>query len=157
MISGAGSSILTTSKYYKIQSLFMIILVVMIIIFNFIFIPLYGIVGAAVATFLAKLIYNFIRYFYLRFKLDMHPYDYRFLLVAGISIFSFGVGYFIPSIRFEDNLFPYFDVIIDLCVRSSTILVLFMTLVLSLKISDDINSRYHVFKDITLRKVGFRS
>ncbi len=151
MCTGAGASILGNSKDYKVHSLFMIILVVMVIIFNFLFIPVYGISGAAFATLLAKFIYNLIRFIYLKKRFNMQPYDYRFLLVAAISILSFTVGYFIPSIRFENNIFPYFDVIIDLCVRSLSILIVFMTLTLSLKISEDINSRFRVFKALVFK------
>ncbi|MDR1760957.1 MAG: hypothetical protein LBR55_00760, partial [Bacteroidales bacterium] len=57
MASGICSHIISNSPQYKKLSHFTVALLVMVIIFNFLFIPLWGITGAAIALCLAKLLY----------------------------------------------------------------------------------------------------
>ncbi|MBN2681861.1 MAG: oligosaccharide flippase family protein, partial [Bacteroidales bacterium] len=66
MLAGTSASILGNSKKYHMQALFMTIMIVLIIVTNYIFIPKYGIEGAAFASLLSKAIYNLIRFIYLK-------------------------------------------------------------------------------------------
>jgi len=47
MAGGSNDSLITYSKYFKVTTLFLTIFTILIVVFNFIFIPLFGIIGAA--------------------------------------------------------------------------------------------------------------
>ncbi len=133
MASGVSSAILTNSKKYRIQAVFLIIMILLLISANFILIQKYHIVGAAIALFISKFIFNLIKYFYLWYRFKLQPFDYRSLLVIIIAISVYGITYLIP----EFELFY-----IDIIVRSSAITLLFGVLIFSFKISEDINNGF---------------
>lgn len=131
MLSGTSSSILGNSKRYRMQSVFMVVMIGLIIVTNIIFIPEYGIEGAAFASLLSKLIYNLIRFLYLKFVFNMQPYNFKFLIVAIACVGSYYLGYLLP----EQNHF-----ITDIIIRSSITGGAFLSVIYFLNISEDINA-----------------
>jgi len=130
MLCGASTAIISTSKYYKYQAYFMLLLIVLVIASNFAFIPLWGIVGAAVASLSSKLIVFILRYIFLLKKFKFQPYNTKFLLVVLIGGITYACGYFMPSF---DNL------ILSLVLKSAVIATVFFILLLILKPSEDIH------------------
>lgn len=111
----------------------MIFQIIIVVITNYIFIPLYGITGAAFATLVSKFIIDFIRYLIVLIMFKLQPYNMKFLVVLIFSAISFAAGYIIPEF---DNY------IIDIIVRSAVIAVIFVILILGFRISEDINLVY---------------
>ncbi|HBF88842.1 MAG TPA: polysaccharide biosynthesis protein [Bacteroidales bacterium] len=130
MATGVNGTIISTSKYYKIHTYIMIFLIALIIVTNLIFIPIYGIVGAAFGSAISVFVFNIVRYLFLLSKYKMQPFNYKHLLIIGISAFSYLSVYFIPEI--ENLLF-------DILIRSSIMTIVFVIPVYFLKISDEIN------------------
>ncbi|MCD4772343.1 MAG: lipopolysaccharide biosynthesis protein [Bacteroidales bacterium] len=130
MAGGVNNMILFTSKYYKIHTLFILIFVVVIVISNLIFIPMYGIVGAALASALSNFIFMLIEFIFLKVKFKFQPYNYKFLLVLAISGFAYLISYFVPIFN---------NYIIDIIVRSLLITIIFVGLILIFKLSEDID------------------
>ena len=93
MAGGTNDSIITYSKEYKITTLFLIMLGVLVISLNFIFIPIYGMTGAAFASLLALLFYNLLKMLFIRIKYGLNPYNVQYLYIIAIS----AVIYFIVS------------------------------------------------------------
>lgn len=141
MTAGVSGMIIGTSKYYKLNAVFIFIFLIFLVSLNFIFIPLYGLSGAAIATALAKLIYTFIRFIFLKVKYKMQPYNYKFLLLIVISVIAYLAGYILPEAG---------NFIIDIIYRSLMLLFVFTILLLLLNISDDVNS---IFRGI-IKKTG---
>ncbi len=139
MLGGMNSIIISISRYYKVQTYFMIILVVLIIITNLIFIPLYGIVGAAIASALSNLIFNLLKFFFLWIKFKFQPYDYKYILILIFAVISYYIGYLIPQL-------DYF--ITDIIIRSLVIAFVFGSLVLLFKISDEFNNKFNIILSI---------
>lgn len=133
MLSGVSASIIGNSKHYRMQALFMAIMVVLIVVTNYIFIPIYGIVGAAFASFLAKMAVNLMRFVYVWYKFKMQPYDYKTLIAAGAGLLAFGVGFIIPD---PGNF------IADIAIRSIAVTVVFIPLVLVFKLSEEMNNQF---------------
>ena len=131
MSTGINSMIIQTSEYYKINTLFIFIFLILLIVSNIILIPILGITGAAIGSLISNAFSNLLRFVFLKKKYNMQPFDYRIPLLILIGGFSYLVGYIIPT--FE-------NFVIDIIVRSSITGILFMILVLKLKISDDINN-----------------
>ncbi len=131
MASGVAGSILGNSHKYRLQAFFMLIMILLLILANFILIPMYQIVGAAIASFIAKFAFNLIRYFYIWYRFKLQPFDYRSLIVIGISLFTYGITYLLPQIS------TYY---VDILIRGTAISIIFGCLIYFLKISDDINN-----------------
>jgi O-antigen/teichoic acid export membrane protein len=134
MVAGTGSIIIGTSKNYRMQTVFQFILVSLLIITNWLFIPLLGITGAAIATLISKIIVNLIRYIYIFKKYKLQPYNYKFLIVLLIAIISLFMSKFLPE---------FSNYIIDIIVRSSIMSGLFFLLILFFKVSGEINDQFN--------------
>ena len=132
MAGGVNNMILFTSKYYKIHTLFILIFVIVIVVSNLIFIPMYGIVGAALASALSNFVFMFIEFVFLRIKFNFQPYNYKFLVVLAIGGFAYLISFFVPIL---DNF------ILDIIVRSLLITFIFVGMILIFKISEDINQK----------------
>ena len=130
MATGVSKSVIGTSKYYKVQSLAMVGLAVLVVITNYIFIPLYGVAGAGFASFVSLFIFNAFRYFFIWFKFKMQPYNYKHGLVVVIAIGLFFISKLLPM---TNNYF------IDIPYRSLIITILYAISVYSLNISPEVN------------------
>jgi O-antigen/teichoic acid export membrane protein len=133
MAGGTSNMILFTSKKYKTHTFFMVILVGLIILTNYIFIPIFGIVGAAIASALSFLIFNLIKYFYLNKKFGFRPYDFRSLLVLLFTILTYGASLALP----KSNSF-----VVDIIIRSLFITVLYLCLIIGSRVSTEINQKF---------------
>ena len=131
MATGANSSLMGTSKYYKVQSYLLLILVVALVALNLVLIPLWGLTGAAISSAVALGLLNLLRFLFLWIKFDLQPYNLRFVYVILIGIFSFAIAYAIPvKLHF----------ILDILIRSTVFSLLFLLPVYFFKISKDLNN-----------------
>lgn len=126
---GINSDIIATSPKYRFDALFNILYLIICIILNVILIPLYGALGAAFATFFSMLLFNFVKWNFIRKKFSMQPYDLKYFFIILISMISFLAGYLIPVIG---------NVFIDIFVRSVAALLVFFTPLLYFKLDPDI-------------------
>ncbi|GAA0871074.1 hypothetical protein GCM10009117_02190 [Gangjinia marincola] len=76
-ILGNNNSILFNSDYYRMVLLFGVVLALVAFILNILFIPQFGIMGAALATFLAIFLYNTVKLIFVYKKFKMHPFTYK--------------------------------------------------------------------------------
>jgi len=144
MFAGVSGTIMGNSKYYKTLSFFMIILVFLLIISNYILIPLYGITGAALASFLSYCVFVALRYFFLLNKYKFQPIKIGHLYVLLLGVFVMIVlEYTIPKAN-------YF--ILDIAIRGAVITIIFGVGVVLLNVSDDINKKINNLKHKLLKK-----
>jgi O-antigen/teichoic acid export membrane protein len=144
MSTGINNTIIATSKYYKAQSLFMTIFVIIVIISNYFFIPIWGIIGAAIANAVSLFLFNLMRWIFLWKKFNLQPFNYKYLLVLLFSLIAFLPGYYLPAIK------PFF---VDIIVRSGMIFIIFSMLIYFSKVSSDINDRVHIYISWILKKI----
>lgn len=130
LASGANGEILLNSKYYKYDLLFNSSLVVLAVITNLLFIPMWGITGAALATALSLFLYNVAKCVFIYIKFQIQPFTVKTLLILAISAATLVVNFLLPVL---DNF------VVDLVVRSSIVTAVFATLVLALQVSPDLN------------------
>jgi O-antigen/teichoic acid export membrane protein len=138
MLTGTATFILANSKYFRFQTYYIIILVGLIIITNYLLIPVWGLTGAAVATLLSKIISNFMRFIILNRKFGLQPYNFKFVLIIAVSLAAYFAQYFIPE---SGNLYA------DIIIRSGIMSVVFIALTLGLNISPEVNERFKSLKD----------
>jgi O-antigen/teichoic acid export membrane protein len=85
-----NSEILVFSKYFRFNLILTIGMSGLIILANYLLIPIYGIEGAAMGSAAVMLAFNLVKYGYLKMKLNLDPFSYETLkiLFVGVMIFT---------------------------------------------------------------------
>ena len=130
MGTGFNYIIMMTSKHYRFDGIFMIIILFLTIFLNYLLIPIYGITGSAIATATTIAAYNIMRWLFLLFKFKMQPYDLNNVKIIVIAAIAFLPGYFMPYLNF---------LVIDIAVRSGIVGGLFILLLLKTEAAPEIN------------------
>lgn len=141
MGTGANSRIIAFSKYYRIALWFMFVLIVLVIATMYLLVPVWGITGAAVAISISFLVYNFMRFLFLKLKYNMQPFSYRFFIV----ILSFLLAYLLARLFHQQNL------LLDILIKSTVFTTIYVVLIVSFKTSKDINSILKLVKEKILK------
>jgi O-antigen/teichoic acid export membrane protein len=134
VILGNNNAIILNTKYYKWVLFFGLVLVFLMVVLNMIFIPIYGIDGAALATLISVIIYNSIKLLFVVKKMNLFPFTKKTVHSFGIIIFLFVIFYFWD--------FP-FHAIVNIILKSILITVVYIYLNYTWKISHEINSVIH--------------
>jgi len=129
---GVSPHIIVNSKYYRYLSYFLIGFAVMLIVTNLLLIPIYGIVGAAIASLISKFIFNLVKFYFLYNKYKLQPFTIKYVYLIIIGLATYFISSLMPSLS---------NFIIDIILRSLLISVLFIVPVYFLKISEDLNQR----------------
>ena len=129
-LMGCNNVVLFNSDYYRVVLLFGVILTVLTVILNIVFIPVFGINGSALATFLAISIYNTIKIYFVKAKFNMMPFDKNTAKVLMLIILSTALFYFWE--------FP-FHPIINIAFKTLLASGIYVLVVLKLNVSDDIS------------------
>lgn len=94
LVLGNNNSIIFNSKYYKAVLALGIMLTVITVVLNMIFIPLYGINGAAIATLISITIYSGSKLYFVVKRMDLYPFTSETLKAFGLLITLFLSFYF---------------------------------------------------------------
>ena len=132
MATGINSIILVNSKYYKYDTLFFLVIIVITIILNHILIPSYGIIGSAIATMIATIAFNGFRTWFIFYKYKMQPFSMTNLYILGIAIIAYIVTIQIPENINISN--TNISVLVNLFLRSISISLLFLGSIYALKL-----------------------
>lgn len=127
---GNNNSILFNSDYYRLVLWTGVMLAGAAFLFNIIFIPAFGLIGAALATFLAFFLYNTVKLFIVYQKFGIHPFSKKtFLGLICIAVFSAGFSFW------DFRVHPFLNIIL----KSLLIVVLYLPLIRFLNLSPDMN------------------
>jgi O-antigen/teichoic acid export membrane protein len=87
--TGINGTIINTSKHYKADLYFQVALVFMTVIMNIIFIPIYGLNGAALATGITLAFHNSLKSLFVLYKFKIHPFTLKtvYVLIIGVVLF----------------------------------------------------------------------
>ena len=127
---GSNNAILFNSDYYRMVLIFGVILVVLMVFLNMLLIPLLGINGSALATFIAMCIYNTIKLYFVYKKFKILPFT--------INTFKVGVLILVGVLLFYSWDFP-FHPIINITLKSGFISLGYLYVVHKFKLSDNIS------------------
>ncbi len=134
MGAGNNDSIITYSKYYKMTTVFLITLVLLIIIFNFLLIPTYGMTGAAIASLLAIFIFNFTKFIFIKLKFGYNPYNLQYIVALGYAAIVYIIVIILPDL---DNFI--FEIAIDSIVATLFFYILIRYLPMARELNSSIN------------------
>ena len=138
MYFGLNGTIFVTSKKYKYDIIFTICLLFIVIAMNLVLIPIYGMIGAAISTSFAYLVYNFGRLIFVWNAFSLNPFKLGqlkvFILFSGLyalfeiisistgnifaniiirwSIYMVIIGFAFLIIKIEPEISDYFDLVI---------------------------------------------
>jgi len=138
LAGGSNDSIISFSRYYKFTTLFFVIFLFLVFSFNLYFIPERGITGAAIASVLAILIFQFIKIVFIYIKFGFQPFNWKFVHVSAAAVTTYLVTNLIHPIQ------PY---IADIAIRSLLVTVLYGGFVFFTEVSPDINQSIHHFTE----------
>lgn len=144
MSVGVSANLLTTSPAYRIHTYLLLGFMILVIISNFIFIPVWGMVGAAVASFFSKTIHDVLRVFIIFKKYKMFPFTWKTILTIILIPISILVMSFLPQME---------NHILDIIIRSSLVSVFYVLMSYLLKLSPDINERIDVYYNTVRRMI----
>jgi len=136
MLSGMSVNIIATSAAYKWQNWLMIIMILLVILTNMLFIPRFGMAGAAFASMLSTLTICLIRFILIWKLFGFQPYNWKYIIITLIIAGLYLLFFFIPGMA----LIP------DLLVRSISVTILYFGMILWFRFSDEYDS---LFKRIT--------
>jgi O-antigen/teichoic acid export membrane protein len=127
---GNNNSILFNSDYYRIVLLIGVLLVLVAFALNLIFIPSFGIEGAAIASFIAFFIYNSAKIWLVHKKFNFLPFTSKTWLVLFIGVVLSLAFYF-----WDFNFNP----VLNIALKSILIGVSYIALAYFLNFSSEVN------------------
>lgn len=129
--SGINGGIIMTSRYYLFSTYITMSLIFITLFTNWIFIPVYGIVGAAMATAISLLLFNLAAFLFLLVKFKMQPFTIKTVLAVIIAFLALFLTGLLPEIG---------SPIVNILMQSIVILCIYIPLIVTFKISEDINA-----------------
>ncbi len=94
LILGNNNAIIFNSKYYKAVLFLGLLLAFLAVSLNMIFIPMYGINGAAIATLISITLYSIAKLLFVVLKMKLYPFSHKtYLSFAIFVLFFFGFYY----------------------------------------------------------------
>nr|WP_321235494.1 polysaccharide biosynthesis C-terminal domain-containing protein [uncultured Psychroserpens sp.] len=133
---GNNNAILFNSDYYRVVLFFGVILAVMAIVLNLILIPIYGINGSALATFIAIVVYNTIKIYFVKRKFQMIPFTSETLKISVLLIVLVFGFYFWE--------FP-FNAYVNIILKSLAIAIVYGLIIYKLNVSEDISEAIRTY------------
>ena len=127
-----NSEIVMLSSNYKYILYFTIVLMLLGILLNYLFIPDYGMTGAAIGTVLSFMIFNILKFVFLLKKLKTVPFSFRMIPAIVICAFSFWLS---NSLVSSETL----NVYLVMAIKTSTFIIVYTSLVYFFKVSNDYN------------------
>ena len=126
--TGINTSIIFFSKKYKMGLLFLVVLFISTIIFDVVLIPRIGVIGAAIATALSATLYNLLKYFYVKIKFNLNPFNKNIITLLMAVLVCLTVDFFIPSVSSI--------IILEMIFRAIISSIIFIFLVFYFKLFD---------------------
>lgn len=131
MGTGLNSQVLATSRFWRYDLYSSIVLLALSFPLNFFLIKTLGMIGSGYAELISIFVFNLIRYLFLLMKFDLQPFTVNTVKAIVVGLVAYFGTMWIPFM-----IHPF----IDIAVRSALFAVIFASLILVFRVSEDINS-----------------
>lgn len=101
--TGINSTILLFSDKYKTACFMLVSVFILMIILDVLFIPTYGLIGAAVITCAISVLFNVSKLLFIYYEFGFQPYNLNSLKITGLIAAGFFIAFFLPA--FTTNAF----------------------------------------------------
>jgi O-antigen/teichoic acid export membrane protein len=132
MYFGINGSIFVTSKKYKFDIVFTLVLMGTVVVLNTFFIPWWGIAGAAISTSIALIVYNLGRLTFVWTAYNIHPFSLNQLKVIALAVLTFVLGYVLPEWISDRGIVLFIA-------QLTVVLVFFILPILTLRLDPEIS------------------
>ena len=143
LILGNNNALIFNSKYYKTVLFLGLFLAFFAITLNILFIPKFGINGAAIATLLSITLYSLAKLLFVVLKMKLYPFTIKTIYALGIGLLCFFGFYF-----WEFSFHP----ILNIGLKSILVSVVYIGLSYSTKLSSEFNNVI----DVVINKISSR-
>ncbi|MBO0323358.1 oligosaccharide flippase family protein [Muricauda sp. CAU 1633] len=126
---GNNNSILYNSQYYKTVLVFGVCLAALTILLNYLLIPVLGLEGAALASFVSIFIFNLTKLLFVKQKFGIQPFTKATFKVFGVLV--------LLAVLFDLLQFP-FHPILNIVLKSALIVVMYVGILYRFDISEDV-------------------
>lgn len=140
---GLTSEIISSSKHYRYDALFNVMLFAVSVITNLIFIPIWGGIGAALAAAISFITFNITKWLFLYSKHRMQPFSIKQLPVILFAAVCIGINYFIPQLH---------NIYLDIILRSGVISAVYISGLYFTRTSDDLNDRINTYLSVLFKR-----
>ncbi|MEX2595514.1 MAG: polysaccharide biosynthesis C-terminal domain-containing protein [Salibacteraceae bacterium] len=128
--SGIGSSIISSSRDYRVNMIVNTLSFAALLGLSYLFISIFGMIGAAYGTFLTMFMSNMAKYLFLKTKYKLEPFSMSFLWIVVL----------LTSIYFIDFALPHLDhLVIDSIARSIILTGFYVVIIYKSNWSSDFN------------------
>jgi len=131
MGTGLNSQILATSRFWRYDLYSSVVLLALSFPLNYFLIHDFGMTGSGYAELISIFVFNLLRYLFIWIKFGLQPFTMNTVKAIGVSLVAYYSTVWIPFM-----IHP----IIDIAIKGAMFTVIFATLILVLRVSDDINS-----------------
>ena len=140
---GNNNSILFNSDYYRLVLITGALLAISAFILNSIFIPVFGIFGAAIATLIAFFLYNSAKIFFVFKKYKMHPFLPKTFQIL-LMVLLFSAAFYFWDLPFHP--------ILNILLKSLLISCFYGILTYKFHFSEDLSDLYEQWRNKIFRK-----
>ena len=133
MVSGLNSQILSMSERYVMYFVFLLVLSFTNVALNVTLIPRLGIEGAAAATLVSIVLFNVLKYLYIKFKFGLDPFTLDTLKVLIVGLILFAIIDYIPLTPWK---------VVNLILLPGSAALIYIVVILRMGVSDDLNGLY---------------
>lgn len=131
MATGINDAIISYSPNYKFALYLLPLTLILNIFGNVLFIPKYGMAGAAMSTLLTSLIFNICKFLFLYIKFRLNPYTKNNLFAVVI-----GLGTYLLVFLLNISIHP----VINILLKGGLFAGIFITLLLLFNLSEDLSN-----------------
>ncbi|MEO7174361.1 MAG: polysaccharide biosynthesis C-terminal domain-containing protein [Saprospiraceae bacterium] len=133
MITGVNDLIISNSKKYKFLLIASVVLAIWSIAFNLYLIPIYGILGAGIASASAFFVYNLMKWIFIQAQFGLNPFSRKTAYVLVLGLLSGLILLLIPS---------FLHPILMIAIKSILLGLMFGIPILYFNISPDLTSAF---------------
>ncbi len=130
LATSVNNEIINYSKHFRFNLYALLTLSIINIGLNIYLIPIYGMLGAAIATFVGFVVFNCAKLIFIKLKFGFHPFSVKTLIIFAVGIFTYFISTFLPDLG---N--PYLNILI----KGGFITLLYPFAAYKLNISEDYN------------------
>ncbi|QSE97186.1 lipopolysaccharide biosynthesis protein [Fulvivirga lutea] len=128
---GVNGAILINSNYYKLDTILSVSLLVISVVLKILFIPVYGLIGAAASTAFAIIAFNIAKYLILRIKMNLSPFSKNYFIICSILVVAFVITFYMPNTN---------SVWLNIPITSSVFIILTVPGIYFMQLSEDFNA-----------------
>lgn len=139
MSLGLNVEVMAYSKYFKVNTLLVVVMAIFAALANNLLIPMYGVNGAALATSITTLIWAGFKVGFVNWKFHLLPFSREDWGALGALMVVSLAGYLIPN--FGSNVFV---ILFSIGIKSLAMILIFVFLVVKYRLSDDL---YFLYKN----------